>query len=572
MGTQFNRLHWTRTSLRVLPIILLFPLLTHCQALTTNTDLLEAQNNTRPVARAGIDSVSPVGAELSLDGTGSYDPDGDEISYYWTVEEKPAASQLSDSPFSVNGDRNAGHTTVIPDVEGTFVFALQVEDPSRVRSNTDRVIYQVKSSLDLPIADAGNSLSGLEGTPLCLNGSESFDPNGLALEYLWSLVSVPEGSVLVDADLQINGEECCITVDVPGTVAVALVVNNGLEDSEPDFAFVAAASTNEGPQAVVEVVSAASCDFIRLTGENSTDPEADSLSYSWEVLVVPLSSTVATGTSAFDDANSGTPAFYADVPGEYTVQLVVDDGESFSIPVFADVQVQMTTQNSPPLVIPSPDAYVSNSGPSCPTGSSQQFCPEVVVPLNALDTLDPDGDLVSFNWEVVVADVAAGSPACYSLEMRDSFGDGWNGASVQVREDGTSIGNFSVSLAQSSAATGNFCVADGALVELYFTGGTWDSEVSYDLIDAGGNVLFSQSQIPGGPPNGLAFSFTAGASAFSRASLASTTGAENELTINGPSACPDEINTYEIEVVVTGTDCVGASSQATVAVVYHCGP
>lgn len=567
--------------LRLAPILLLAPALSNCESVGADQDLIEARNNTRPVARAGADGEAPVGAALELDGTASYDPDGDEIIYHWTVESRPATSALSTSPFSVNGDRNSGSTTVIPDVEGLFVFSLQVEDPAGVRSNTDRVIYRVKSTLDLPIADAGSSISGLEGVPLCLDGGESYDPNGLPLEFQWSLVSVAAGSALTDADLQTTDAQCCITADVPGTAAVRLVVNNGLEDSEPDFAFVGAASTNEGPQAVAEVLSAASCDFIRLTAENSLDPESDALGYLWEVLVVPSGSSVATGSSAFDDSNSATPSFYADIAGEYTVQLVVNDGEAFSIPVFLDVAVGMTTVNSPPIVIPTPDAYLSNSGPSCPSGASGQYCPEVIVALDALDSIDPDGDFMTFTWEVVIPALPTGSPACYTLDMRDSFGDGWHNAYVNVVEDGNSIGHFTVGPLENGGdfSVESFCVAEGASVELFWQGGSgtvwtdiYDYECSYNLIDSAGGVIFSQPRVPGiGPADGLAYSFTASLSSLSTAELLSNTGPEVELSFNGPSSCSGEINTYEVEVIVTGTDCVGDSSQATVALVYHCG-
>ena len=582
MTTQPRMAHKVLEALRLSPLLLLALALPHCEAVTGDQSLIVAQNNTRPVARAGADGEAPVGAALSLDGTSSYDPDGDEIRYHWTIEAKPDGSVLTDSPFSVNGDRNSGRTTLTPDVEGFYVFALQVEDPAGVRSDTARVIYRVKSTLDLPIADAGPGVSGLEGESLCLDGSESYDPNGLELAYQWLIVSSPPGSSLTDADLTTTATECCVVPDAPGTIAIRLVVNNGLEDSEPDFAFIGVASTNEGPIAVASVTAAASCDFIRLSGEDSTDPESDPLNYRWELMAAPLDSSALPGAAAFDDANSATPSFYADISGEYTVQLVVDDGEAYSIPVFVEVEVEMTDNNASPVVVPSPDAYVSNLGPSCPTGSSGQYCPEATIPLNALDSFDPDGDPMTFTWEVIIPPLAAGTPACYSLDMRDSYGDGWHNAYVDVHENGTSIGHFTIGTNENGGdfSVEGFCVEDGATVNLYFSGGTqpsfspgaWDNECSYDLIDSAGTVIFSEPRTGGGPPNGLRHNFTASASASNTGSIEVTSGAETELLMLGPSSCSGEINTYQVEVIVTGTDCVGVSSQATVAVQYHCGP
>lgn len=367
--------------------------------------LPQAVNNTSPVARVGDVEAASVGSPVVLDGTDSYDPDGDEIIYVWSVEGKPEASAMGSTPFSANEDRNAGTTTVVPDVAGVFTFALNVEDPSGAVSDTAYVIVSATPGLDLPLADAGPNQTGLEGSEVCLDGLESYDPNGHPITFTWTLVSVPDASVLTNADIAASDTVACLTPDAPGAYAAALVVNNGIVDSEPDFAFIAAGSTNQGPQAIAEVVSAASCDFISVTGENSTDPESDVLSYRWEVLVVPVASGVEPGPEAFDDPFAMAARFYADVAGEYTVQLVVTDGEDFSIPVFLEVDVVKTTVNSPPVVGTSPDAYFNAPAPTCQTDAYGNCancpnCPAVIVPIDAFATTDPDGDLVSISWAI----------------------------------------------------------------------------------------------------------------------------------------------------------------------------
>jgi len=383
--------------------------------------LPQAVNNTVPVARVADAPAASVGSPVTLDGTASYDPDGDEIIYIWSVEAKPESSEMGETPFSANEDRNAGTTTVVPDVAGIFTFALNVQDPSGAVSNTAYVIVEAEPGLDLPFADAGPNQSGLEGSEVCLDGVESYDPNGHELTFAWTLVSVPGSSSLTTSDLVASGTTACVTPDAPGSYAVALVVNNAIVDSEPDFAFIAAGSTNQGPQATAAVVSAASCDFINLTGEDSTDPEGDPLSYRWEVLVVPAGSQVSTGADAFDDPFSMTPAFYADVEGEYTVQLVVTDGEDFSVPVFLEVDVIETTVNSPPVVGTSPDAYFTAPSPTCQTDpygncTNCPNCPAVIVPLDAFNTTDPDGDTVVIEWALGSFSGSSSDPVLESTE------------------------------------------------------------------------------------------------------------------------------------------------------------
>jgi hypothetical protein len=156
--------------------------------------LPQAINNTSPVARVGDVGAASVGSPVTLDGTTSYDPDGDEIIYLWSVDARPESSAMGETPFSANEDRNAGTTTVVPDVAGVFTFALNVQDPSGALSDTVYVIVSATPGLDLPLADAGPNQTGLEGSEVCLDGVESYDPNGHPITFAWTLVSVPDNS------------------------------------------------------------------------------------------------------------------------------------------------------------------------------------------------------------------------------------------------------------------------------------------------------------------------------------------------------------------------------------------
>ncbi len=407
--------------LLALLLVCLAPVITHCPPVDTPPPTIQAMNNTAPVARITGGGEAPVGGQLTLDGTASYDPDDEEIKYRWSVDTRPEDSQIGDNPFSANDDRNAGLVTVTLDVEGVYIFGLVVVDPYDVASATDYAIYEATSGVELPIADAGQNVTGLEGTDVCLDGSNSHDPSGLELTYSWSLVSVPEDSLVTTADLAgADTVEVCFTPDAAGSYALALVVNNGLIDSEPDFAFVAAGSTNQGPEAMAEIVSAASCDYIVLTGVSSTDPEGDPLYFNWDVLAVPPGSTTPLGQDAFEDPFAEEARFYADLEGEYTVQLVVNDGEDYSMPVFMEIEVVMTTTNQPPVVGTSPDVYYFSPSPTCSVDSYGNCtncpnCGSVVVPMDALDSTDPDGDLLTITWELL------SGPANTSLE----FEEGW---------------------------------------------------------------------------------------------------------------------------------------------------
>jgi hypothetical protein len=371
--------------------------------------LRQARNNTQPVARAGDDQVAAQGTTVALDGTHSYDPDGDELKFHWRVVQKPEASTLGDAPFTANLDRNSGFSSFTPDAVGTWIIGLKVEDdyqPVTSTSASDYLIVRVESSLQRPIADAGPNQSVLEGSQVCFDGVASHDPAGLPLTYVWTLVSAPAISDLTTADLTPSGTTACLVPDAPGAYSVALVVSNGTSESDPDFAFLSAGSTNQGPQAVAQVTSAYACAWVTFDGTTSTDPEGDTLSYDWAVLLAPPGSVVPLGASAFDDPHSATPRFFADIPGQYTAQLVVTDGEAWSQPVFLEFHAALKPSNQPPVVVVSPDAYFFASGPACSTDAYGNCmncpnCPGQHAPVDAMGTYDPDGDTFQITWDVL---------------------------------------------------------------------------------------------------------------------------------------------------------------------------
>lgn len=114
---------------------------------------------------------------------------------------------------------------------------------------------------------------------------------------------------------------------------------------------------------------------------------------------------------------------------------------------------------------------------------------------------DAGPDLVICEDSLQMAGSVAGTlpppPNCdYTLEMFDSFGDGWNGFTVTVVEDGNTIGTYQVDFGSEQTAT--IPVTHGATIELNTASGTFDNEVSYTLLNAAGEVVFESN-----PPNAI---------------------------------------------------------------------
>jgi hypothetical protein len=151
--------------------------------------------NTAPIADAGPDQTEDGDAAISLDGSGSYDPDGDQITYMWSFDTLPSGSNLAsrEAPFTSNHTTTAS-TSFTPDAVGTYIVKLTVADGSTV-SAPDLVIITVSEG-DLPVANAGLDKSAAEGATVTMDGTGSYDPLGRALTYSWTFAQVPTASAL----------------------------------------------------------------------------------------------------------------------------------------------------------------------------------------------------------------------------------------------------------------------------------------------------------------------------------------------------------------------------------------
>ncbi len=86
------------------------------------------------------------------------------------------------------------------------------------------------------------------------------------------------------------------------------------------------------------------------------------------------------------------------------------------------------------------------------------------------------------------------NPCCtYTLDMQDQ-GNSWNGASIDVFIDGVFEGNYTVPGGGANVET--FSVCDGQNIELVWNQGGFDNEVSFDMLDGSGTVVFSQGGSP----------------------------------------------------------------------------
>ncbi len=81
----------------------------------------------------------------------------------------------------------------------------------------------------------------------------------------------------------------------------------------------------------------------------------------------------------------------------------------------------------------------------------------------------------------------------HHLMMQDAYGDGWNGAVLEVRVNGAVVGDFSASGTASSAV---FNACDGDAIELEYTAGDWENENTWQLLGTYGQVITADGPTP----------------------------------------------------------------------------
>ena len=394
-------------------------LMTSCRDKGTTVD--NTYNNP-PVADAGPDQSLSADQEIRLDGGGSFDPDGDAMSFHWSFSRIPEGSALNDVDlgFSTNNS-SSSITKFVPDMMGTYIVSLVVTDIHGADSVSDSVIISVSEGA-IPIANAGPDQNTTEDQTVTLDGTGSSDPLNRALSYAWSISSAPTNSSATIVDE--TSANPSFTPDVSGNYLLSLVVNSGVNISNPDVMILKVASSN--PEAPSSSASATSvledCTNIQLDGSGSSDPNGDELSYYWVLQEKPMNSTA--NNSSFSDRTIEKPKFYADVAGEYVISLAVNDGLDWSSPALVPLSVSERSSNSVPAVNAGNSLTIDAGDAECEAGAYSTYtcnsCDDVTVVLGQGAAInDPDGDRYTVAWSVLDGDASISDET--SLQSSTTF-------------------------------------------------------------------------------------------------------------------------------------------------------
>ncbi|MHC4551060.1 MAG: carboxypeptidase-like regulatory domain-containing protein [Planctomycetota bacterium] len=155
-----------------------------------------------PIAVAGPPQAAIAERQVTLDGSGSSDPDGDPLTYEWLVVDFPAGGRPSLS------DATAAKPVFTPTVPGTYKFQLTVSD-GRDGSTSDSVTVTVLRQALLPATVSDGIPEGAvawiaingeirhEDGPFALPGA----PNPARLKVMHPVTGLPSGAHWAGPDI-----------------------------------------------------------------------------------------------------------------------------------------------------------------------------------------------------------------------------------------------------------------------------------------------------------------------------------------------------------------------------------
>ena len=280
----------------------------------TGADTVDVIVNRPPVAAAGDDITIPTDLPHTLDGTGSFDPDGVITGFQWT--------QIQGAPVQIQNAGTAVPTFIAPATAGVLVFRLTVTDQHGF-TNSDTVTANVFLNLK-PVARAGQDRIVRPGTSVTLDGTASNDPDGTIASYAWTVTT-------------------CLTITGPCTLAV-----NGASTATPQFQAPASSAIIVLQLTVTDNVGATSTDTVQisaflqaptaaivaptscvqggstvtLNGTGSSDADGTIVSYAWKQLSGP--SVTLSGES------SSIARFAAPTSGTLVFSLTVTDSDGLT--------------------------------------------------------------------------------------------------------------------------------------------------------------------------------------------------------------------------------------------------
>lgn len=257
--------------------------------------------NQTPVANAGSAQTVAEGTTVSLNGTGSTDPDNgpSALTYSWT--------QLSGTTVTLTSAATTTPSFVAPVLFNgaeTLSFSLTVSDGLATNTAAVTVLVEDTTANQSPVADAGAAQTVTPTALVQLDASASYDPdNGpAALTYTWTQTA---GTSVTLSDTTTSTPTFTAPTSTQNEVlGFNVSVCDGLLCDSAEVQVTVNVATNVAPVADAgDAQTVASGSAVQLDASESYDPDGDTISYTW---------TQTSGTSVvLSGAQTVNPTFTA---------------------------------------------------------------------------------------------------------------------------------------------------------------------------------------------------------------------------------------------------------------------
>jgi poly(3-hydroxybutyrate) depolymerase len=250
-----------------------------------------------PIANAGSDQTVDENDTVSLNASASTDPQNDTLSYSWV--------QTAGETVALSNTTIVDPSFTAPELTATvtLIFEVTVTD-TNLNSSTDSVSIIVNADNDAPVSNAGNDQTVDENALVNLTATASTDPENESLSYNWNQLSGT--SVVLSDSTSVTPNFTAPELLTSEVLTFELTVTDGANNTNSDSVSINVTANNDSPtanagpdQLVLENKT------VTLNAELSTDPENESLDYTWNQISGP--------TVSLSDNNIQQPEFLSPV-------------------------------------------------------------------------------------------------------------------------------------------------------------------------------------------------------------------------------------------------------------------
>ena len=374
-----------------------------------STDTVTVTVNEIPTANTGGLYEGLAGGEITFDGSGSADSDGEIVEYLWDFGDGSTGTGVSLTHIYNEADT---YTVTLIVKDDSDALSTAVSTTATISEDTKDEGELEESVNEIPIANPGDPYEGLAGGEITFDGSRSTDSDGEIIEYLWDFGDGNTGAGVSPTHIYNEADTYTVTLTVvddsnasSATASTTATISRSAEETEQTVI----ADAGEDQNGFVG-------DTLTFDASGSTiSPSSETtVTYSWDW----------NGDGQYDETvQEAVVTHQFNGAGTFTVSLKVT---AFDNKTSTDTVTVTISENV-------------NNSPTANPGGPYEGLVGGDITFDGSGSTDNDGELVEYLWD---------------------FGDGSTGTGSSVAHTYSTAGTFTISLvvkdddgASSSAVT-----------------------------------------------------------------------------------------------------------------------